>query len=117
MPAKSMDIIVTERADRRDRPDLVQAIAPYMAVSWSIGHDIANPLTGIFGLTDELLSGEETLSQVQRESIGQISECADRIYGILQSLAETKSVIVNDDYLRNKVQAIIGKLERLKADD
>lgn len=117
MPAKSIDIIVTDRPSRQDRPDLVQAIAPYMAVSWSIGHDIANPLTGIFGLADELLCGEEALSPTQRESITQISDCADRIYGILQSLADTKSVIVEDDYLRNKIQAVIGKHERIRADD
>ena len=116
MPARALDIIVTDRSGPINRPDLVQAIAPYVAVSWSIGHDIANPLTGIVGLTDELLSEDEPLTANQRESIGMISDCADRIYDILQDLAQTKSIIMDDDYLRNKLEAVIGKIDRSTID-
>lgn len=116
MPAKSVDIIVNGRLKNETQKDVIWAIAPYLAECWGIGHDITNPLTGIIGLADQLLVDDEPLSPGQREAITQISECADQIYAVLKPLADTKTAIMEDAYLRNRILAIIAKVERITAD-
>jgi signal transduction histidine kinase len=118
MPTKQLDIIVNNRAQTATRPDLIQAIAPYLALSWEINQELASPLAGIIGLTEQLLEyDDDRLTDQQRETLEQISGCAIRISSVLETLTLTKAAIVEDDYLRNRVRAVIERVTRFRADD
>ena len=117
MPANLEDITITGKSKKRVIIDRSEALATYFALCLKIGHEIANPLTGIIGLTELLLAESKTLNKSQTESLRQISFCAEQIDNALRQLTDSKSIIIENKHLLDEIQAILEMGDKITVDD
>lgn len=84
----------TELPDHiRKELEKYRAIRPFLDKCFSLNHDINNPLAGILGYAEFLLSDGDDLTAEQRSSIQQIAECGERIRLLVEGLSEAKAVL------------------------
>ena len=69
---------------------LFQAIKPYIGHCLTMNHDINNPLAGILGYAEFMLSEPETLNEDQQHQLKKILQCAERIKKLVENLCEEK---------------------------
>jgi signal transduction histidine kinase len=81
-----------------------QALKPYIGHCLSMNHDINNPLAGVLGYCEFMLL-EDDLSPTQRKHLEQISECAERIKKLVETLCDDKIALVEKIDLRNVSEA------------
>lgn len=73
-----------------DDPAIYQALKPYIGHCLTMNHDINNPLAGILGYAEFMLSEPEGLSEDQRQQLGKILHCAERIKKLVEALCDEK---------------------------
>jgi signal transduction histidine kinase len=56
----------------------------------TLNHDINNPLAGILGYGEFMLSEPESLTEEQRQQLGKILHCAERIRKLVEALCDDK---------------------------
>ena len=69
---------------------LLEKLKPLITRCLVLNHDINNPLAGIIGYTELLLSEDEPLTETQKESLNQIQVCAERIEKEINDLCDIK---------------------------
>lgn len=70
--------------------EIFRVIRPYIARCLSLNHDINNSLAGVIGYCEFLLGESDQLSEGQREYLGQILICGERIRIAVESLCREK---------------------------
>jgi signal transduction histidine kinase len=70
-----------------------KALRPYLGRCLSLNHDINNPLAGILGYAEFILTDERPLDEETKANIEQIVECANRIRAQMDALTLLKSSI------------------------
>ena len=70
-------------------------------LSAGIAHEINNPLTGIIGYAEYLLSEDEPLTESQKEGLKRIMLCAERIEKEINDLCEIKIKIAEEVDIEN----------------
>ena len=76
--------------------ELFEKIKPYIALCLNLNHDINNPLAGVLGYTEYILSEPEGLSDDQKELLEKIMECGERIRDLVAELGDAKAVLSED---------------------
>jgi signal transduction histidine kinase len=71
-------------------PAVYQALKPYIGHCLTLNHDINNPLAGILGYAEFMLSEPESLTEDQRQQLGKILHCAERIKKLVEALCDEK---------------------------
>jgi signal transduction histidine kinase len=69
---------------------LFQVLKPYIGHCLTLNHDINNPLAGILGYAEFMLSEPETLNQDQQHQLAKILQCAERIKKLVENLCDEK---------------------------
>jgi nitrogen-specific signal transduction histidine kinase len=69
---------------------LFQVLKPYIGHCLTMNHDINNPLAGILGYAEFMLSEPETLNEDQQHQLKKILTCAERIKKLVENLCEEK---------------------------
>ncbi|MFZ5979233.1 MAG: histidine kinase dimerization/phospho-acceptor domain-containing protein [Candidatus Zixiibacteriota bacterium] len=69
---------------------LLEQLKPLIKRCLHLNHDLNNPLTGIVGYVEFLLSGDEPLTSSQKEYLNQIAQCTERIEKEINDLCEIK---------------------------
>jgi signal transduction histidine kinase len=69
---------------------LFQVLKPYIGHCLTMNHDINNPLAGILGYAEFMLSEPETLNEDQQKQLKKIYQCAERIKKLVENLCEEK---------------------------
>jgi signal transduction histidine kinase len=68
---------------------LFRALKPYLGHCLTLNHDLNNPLAGILGYAEFLLS-DDNLTTDQKHSLGQIVTCAERMKIMIEALCDHK---------------------------
>lgn len=79
---------------------LFRALKPYIGHCLTMNHDINNPLAGILGYAEFMLSEPETLSEDQQHQLQKILHCAERIKKLVEALCEEKIALAEKCDLR-----------------
>ncbi len=87
-------------AEITDDLKLFQALKPYIGHCLTMNHDINNPLAGILGYAEFMLSEPETLSEDQQHQLQKILHCAERIKKLVEALCEEKIALSEQCDLR-----------------
>ena len=85
---QAIDIVSDEKL--REELALFRILRPYIGHCLALNHDINNPLAGIIGYAEFLLSEADQLTESQRESLEQILVCAERIQKEVEDLGDEK---------------------------
>ena len=89
MPTKeAVDIVTDDKL--KEELALFRILRPYIGHCLALNHDINNPLAGVIGYTEFMLSETDQLSGTQKESLEQILECAERIQKEIEDLGDEK---------------------------
>ena len=86
-------------------PAVWETLKPYIGHCLTMNHDINNPLAGILGYAEFMLSEGENLSDDQRNQLGKILTCAERIKKLVESLCEDKIALSEKVDLRTITDA------------
>jgi nitrogen-specific signal transduction histidine kinase len=81
-----------------------QVLKPYIGHCLTMNHDINNPLAGVLGYCEFMLMDDD-LTPTQRKHLEQISESADRIKKIVESLCDDKIAMSEKIDLRTVTEA------------
>ena len=82
-----------------------RALKPYLGHCLSLNHDLNNPLAGILGYAEFILTDNPNLDEDLRNNIEQIVTCAERIRDRIEKLCAHKIELVEDVDLENVVRA------------
>jgi signal transduction histidine kinase len=74
----------------RDELALWRALKPYIGRCLSLNHDINNPLAGIIGYGEFMMSDEPPLAPEQQAHLTKIMNCAERIKKLVEDLCREK---------------------------
>jgi len=81
---------------------IYQVIKPYIGHCLTLNHDINNPLAGVIGYSEFLLSEEDSLrSKEQKGYLNHILTCAERIKKLVDNLCEEKIALEEKVDLRS----------------
>lgn len=80
---------------------IYQIIKPYIGHCLTLNHDINNPLAGVIGYSEFLLSEEDSLSKEQKGYLNHILTCAERIKSLVDNLCEEKIALEEKVDLRS----------------
>lgn len=95
--------------DLRQELTLFRALKPYLGHCLTLNHDINNPLAGILGYSEFLLTDGSELSEDQRGYVNQITKCAERIRKLVENLCDHKlSLSENID-----VESIVDEYKKI----
>jgi len=88
---------LTAMTDEEQR-DLVafRALRPFLGQCLSLNHDINNPLAGILGYAEFILTDDKPLDDDTKSNLQQIIMCANRIKDQIDSLSRLKSQIAEE---------------------
>jgi signal transduction histidine kinase len=67
-----------------------EALKPYIGHCLTLNHDINNPLAGILGYAEFMLAEADSLNEDQRQQLGKILHCAERIRKLVEALCDDK---------------------------
>ncbi len=84
---------------------LWRALRPYIGHCLALNHDINNPLAGILGYGEFLLSDPQHMDEDQIHQLRQIMKCAERIKKLADSLCEEKIALAEKIDLRSVSEA------------
>ena len=70
------------------------ALRSFVRSCVNIHHDLNNPLAGVLGYAEFLLSEPESLTDTARKDLKQISECAERMRSIINEVATAKCELI-----------------------
>jgi signal transduction histidine kinase len=104
VPKAGSSGIVDQSYDLTEDLAVWQALKPYIGHCLSMNHDINNPLAGVLGYCEFMLL-EDDLSPTQRKHLEQISECAERIKKLVETLCDDKIALVEKIDLRTVTEA------------
>ncbi len=85
---QASDIVVDDKL--KEELALFRILRPYIGHCLALNHDINNPLAGIIGYSEFMLSEADQLTESQRESVEQILHCAERIRQEVEDLGDEK---------------------------
>lgn len=83
---------------------LWRALKPYIGRCLTLNHDINNPLAGIIGYTEFMMSEESPLTADQQEHLQNIMHCAERIRMLVDDLCREKIELAEKIDLRSVVE-------------
>jgi len=69
---------------------LFRELKPLLSLCLTLNHDINNPLAGVLGYAEFLLTDAEKLSESQASSLKHIQECGERIQVLIEKLSIRK---------------------------
>jgi signal transduction histidine kinase len=78
-------------AEDRRQLEQFKALRPFLKRCFSLNHDINNPLAGILGYAEFMLTDGDSLTDEQRSNLDQIIKCAERIKTLIDNLSEAKA--------------------------
>ncbi|MBU0985498.1 MAG: hypothetical protein KKA42_16615 [candidate division Zixibacteria bacterium] len=76
--------------DLKEEITLIRRLKPYIGQCLTMNHDINNPLSGILGYAEFILSEGDALTEDQRSGLEHILKCGERIKHIVESLGDHK---------------------------
>ena len=76
--------------------ELVRRLKPLIRECIDIHHDLNNPLAGILGYAEFILSGPEQLTDTVKKDLQQIVKCAEKMKEITDRIARSKARILED---------------------
>ncbi len=76
-------------AELREELALWRTLKPYIGSCLTLNHDINNPLAGIIGYGEFMMS-DETLTREQQGHLTKIMNCAERIKKLVDDLCQEK---------------------------
>lgn len=79
--------------DPKGEVDEYRRLKPLIKLCLKLNHDINNPLTGIIGNAEFMLTDKIKLTADQRLSLEQIIECGERIQERMGRIGEIKSTL------------------------
>lgn len=82
-----------------------RALRPYICHCLTLNHDLNNPLAGILGYAEFILTEREKLDTETAENIDQIVMCAERIRKRLDELCEEKISLSEEIDLKSVTDA------------
>jgi signal transduction histidine kinase len=65
-------------------------LKPYIGHCLSMNHDLNNPLAGILGYCEFMLTDDDSLTATQRKHLQLINKCAERMKLQIEALCEEK---------------------------
>jgi len=80
---------------------LFEKLKPLINRCLILNHEINNPLAGIIGYAEYLLSEHEPLTESQKEGLNQIMLCAERIEKEINDLCEIKIELSEEVDIKN----------------
>ncbi|MDF1544891.1 MAG: histidine kinase dimerization/phospho-acceptor domain-containing protein [bacterium] len=69
---------------------------PFLAHCLTLNHDINNPLTGVIGYTEYVLSEPEGLSKDQIALLQEVMKCGERIQRLVSALGDEKAALAKE---------------------
>ena len=82
-----------------------RALKPYLGHCLSLNHDLNNPLAGILGYAEFILTDNPNLDEELRNNIEQIVTCAERIRERIDKLCAHKIGLVEEVDIEHVVDA------------
>jgi len=83
-------------------------LKPLIDLCLNLNHDINNPLAGIMGYAEFMLTDEAEITAEQRSCLEQIVECSERIQAQVSKLSEIKAALAED--LNGEKSVVQGSL-------
>ena len=90
-----------ENTGLADDLEVLQKIKPFISHCLTLNHDLNNPLAGIIGYGEFLLSEGENLTEDQIEYLNRILSCADRMRKLIEKLCVEKGELAKVVDLRD----------------
>lgn len=87
-------------------------LLPLVKLCLKLNHDINNPLAGILGYAELLLTDDQKLETDQLKAVEKIMECGERISSLTIELTELKSQLVHDLDLKEAFPFLLKDLVR-----
>ena len=69
--------------------EIYRVLKPYIGHCLTLNHDLNNPLAGIIGYVEFILT-DETISEDHRKFLNQVMTCAERMHQMINDLCEEK---------------------------
>lgn len=97
MPSGKIDSVQTDNGPTESKSDLTQQdfelLKPLIKRCLRLNHDINNPLAGILGYAEFMLSSPESLTESTSKHLKQIMRAAERIKKLMEELGDEKIAI------------------------
>lgn len=104
MPSEKIDPVQADNEPTASTGDLTQEdfelLKPLIKRCLKLNHDINNPLAGILGYADFMLSSPENLTESTSQQLKQIMKAAERIKKLVEDLGDEKIAISDKCDLR-----------------
>lgn len=75
--------------------EFLHQVKPFLRHCISIHHDLNNPLAGILGYTEFLLTEPDKLAPTLKKDLEQINKCAIKMRDIIAQVADAKAELVD----------------------
>jgi len=86
---------VTNESDH-EPAELLRKLKPFIRKCASIHHDLNNPLAGVLGYTEFILSDPDNLTDELKKDLAQIDKCANKMKGIIEDVAIAKGQLLDE---------------------
>ncbi len=96
-------------SDRTSEDELavLRVLKPFIGHCLTLNHDVNNPLAGIIGYCEVLLTEADNLTDSQRNYLHQIMQCAERIKDMVDNLCEHKLTLSTQVDLKSVTEAYV----------
>ena len=84
------------RSSRSEDQREFDKIKPFILQCLSLNHDINNPLAGVLGYTEYILSDPKGLSEDQIELLQKVMTCGERIQKLVADLGDAKAALAQE---------------------
>ncbi len=92
-------------SENRIDSETINKIKPFISHCLTLNHDINNPLTGVIGYTEYILSEPEGLTDDHKDLLQRIMKCAERIQRLVAELGDEKAALAKEIDIKKLIEA------------